>query len=390
MADSELDRLLAQYAQPPPPTLGGGPPPLPEITLTQPQAPLGQHNLLDRALSSFGQPSLDKLEAAYRGEATPRDVAWEFLTNGPLGPFGMARGPVRIPDPIRAFHGSPHTFDEFRLDKIGTGEGAQAYGHGLYFAESPGVAESYRRALASYPAEAEQFLRRHVGDAPLTPEDISGLQAIASSGGTERQLFYRVPATRNLTAEQRQDILDSYARMERPGRMYEVNIHARPEQFLDWDRPIAQQSDAIQAIYNRHITPRLSTRPVGEHLTDVRIDQGAIGAFPNAQVPDVMANPAAHVPTRGSDFYDELARSSINGDWGAPGEFARVQATRALTDHNIPGIRYLDQGSRRAGDGTRNFVVFDPSLVEVLRRYGMAAPVSASTLLSQYGSPPEQ
>lgn len=33
-----------------------------------------------------------------------------------------------------AWHGTPHDFDEFKLNKIGTGEGAQAYGWGLYFA----------------------------------------------------------------------------------------------------------------------------------------------------------------------------------------------------------------------------------------------------------------
>src|SRR5215471_5241978 len=32
---------------------------------------------------------------------------------------------------IKAFHGSPHDFDKFSMAKIGTGEGAQAYGHGL-------------------------------------------------------------------------------------------------------------------------------------------------------------------------------------------------------------------------------------------------------------------
>ena len=46
------------------------------------------------------------------------------------------------------FHGTPHKFDKFDLEKIGTGEGAQAYGHGLYFAESPGVAKSYQNQLA--------------------------------------------------------------------------------------------------------------------------------------------------------------------------------------------------------------------------------------------------
>jgi hypothetical protein len=49
---------------------------------------------------------------------------------------------------IKAYHGSPHDFERFDLSKIGTGEGAQAYGHGLYFAESEGVAKAYREALA--------------------------------------------------------------------------------------------------------------------------------------------------------------------------------------------------------------------------------------------------
>ena len=51
---------------------------------------------------------------------------------------------------IRAYHGSPHDFDKFDLSKIGTGEGAQAYGHGLYFAENEGVAKGYRDALAPH------------------------------------------------------------------------------------------------------------------------------------------------------------------------------------------------------------------------------------------------
>lgn len=51
---------------------------------------------------------------------------------------------------IIAYHGSPHSFDKFDLSKIGTGEGAQAYGHGLYFAESEPVARSYRDANQTF------------------------------------------------------------------------------------------------------------------------------------------------------------------------------------------------------------------------------------------------
>ena len=34
------------------------------------------------------------------------------------------------------YHGAPHRFDEFLLNAIGTGEGAQAHGWGVYFAEN--------------------------------------------------------------------------------------------------------------------------------------------------------------------------------------------------------------------------------------------------------------
>jgi hypothetical protein len=46
------------------------------------------------------------------------------------------------------YHGSPHDFDEFDHSKIGTGEGAQAYGHGTYLTESEKIAQGYRDRLA--------------------------------------------------------------------------------------------------------------------------------------------------------------------------------------------------------------------------------------------------
>ena len=47
-----------------------------------------------------------------------------------------------------AFHGSPHIFDQFSLHAIGSGEGRQAYGWGLYFAGEKEIAEYYRSTLA--------------------------------------------------------------------------------------------------------------------------------------------------------------------------------------------------------------------------------------------------
>ncbi len=44
---------------------------------------------------------------------------------------------------IDAFHGSPHKFDKFQMSQLGTGEGAQAFGHGLYFTSEKDVARFY-------------------------------------------------------------------------------------------------------------------------------------------------------------------------------------------------------------------------------------------------------
>jgi len=53
------------------------------------------------------------------------------------GVLKMGQGEQAAVKGIKAYHGSPHDFDKFSMQKIGTGEGAQAYGHGLYFAENP-------------------------------------------------------------------------------------------------------------------------------------------------------------------------------------------------------------------------------------------------------------
>ena len=49
---------------------------------------------------------------------------------------------------INAYHGTPHDVPKFASSAIGSGEGAQAYGYGLYFAENQDVARSYRGQLA--------------------------------------------------------------------------------------------------------------------------------------------------------------------------------------------------------------------------------------------------
>jgi hypothetical protein len=58
---------------------------------------------------------------------------------------------------------------------------------------------------------------------------------------------------------------------------------------------------------------------------------------------------------RGAEVYQNL-RKTINDE----------DISQRLREAGIPGIRYLDQGSRGGGEGTRNFVIFDDKLVKIL------------------------
>lgn len=66
--------------------------------------------------------------------------------------------PVEPPtgEGVVAYHGTVPVFDKFDAAKIGTGEGAQAYGHGINLAEQPAVAESYKQALLAKDPVATQ------------------------------------------------------------------------------------------------------------------------------------------------------------------------------------------------------------------------------------------
>jgi hypothetical protein len=96
-------------------------------------------------LRSAAQGVVGLGESTQTGELTPEALA--LLTLGSVG-TGAALAPrhatPEVLKTIRAYHGSPHDFDKFDLSKIGTGEGRQGFGHGLYFAEKEDVAKSYR------------------------------------------------------------------------------------------------------------------------------------------------------------------------------------------------------------------------------------------------------
>ncbi len=287
-----------------------------------------------------------------------------------IGPGAKLPPPAPKPQGIRAYHGSPHDFDRFDINKIGTGEGAQAYGRGLYFAEAEDVAQSYRNNLSRF--REMQWDGAPISDTPRnynafrdsmeTPEKWRVgkiVDYISSRGGShddvlrEARHYFddRKPEWKAAFDEVASRLKTSW----KPGRMYEVKINADPETFLDWDKPLSQQSDnvkaALQGIY-----------PDG---------------LPGGDVYQMMLH----------DAHTSAIAKGNNAGTSMPAVMQR--ATDDLRSMGVPGIKYLDQGSRAAGQGSRNYVVFDDKLIEILRKYGLLPPVAAGAAsLAQGQEPP--
>lgn len=81
----------------------------------------------------------------------PDEITPQNLSLAALGALPFVPG-------ITAYHGSPHLFDKFDIGKLGTGEGSQIFGHGLYVAESPEVAKQYAETVGSLKNQSTNYL----------------------------------------------------------------------------------------------------------------------------------------------------------------------------------------------------------------------------------------
>ena len=265
---------------------------------------------------------------------------------------------------IRAYHGSPNDFDKFDMRQIGTGEGAQVYGHGLYFAEKEGVARSYRNNLSG-PYQFSIDGRRLAG------LERNAAAAMHEVGGSHRRAIDEVVGDgplKPIIERWERDGIAPVRDRDLNGRMYEVRINADPEDFLDWDKPLAQQSEAVQKAVHSAVAERL------DDLERVHAYQQK--NFKGGALPQTIRNlERAKAIAAGKIPEDAMVSDVLPGSEGAA----------KLREAGIPGIKYLDGNSRAAGEGSRNYVVFDDSLVEILRKYGIAGGMSLLGLSQSLG-----
>jgi hypothetical protein len=243
-----------------------------------------------------------------------------------------------------AYHGTPHRgIDKFSTDHMGSGEGAQAFGWGLYFAGKRGVAEHYREAVTK---------ARHKNSPELSASSLelqNAITAVDNLGFDSVQAalitYKRHPDSFDLTPAERQrldDALASHAAVierinSETGQLYEVEI-PDDDKMLDFNKEWSGQSAEVKAALN--------AAGVLKRYKDNLSDFGTPMATRNKKM-------------RGENIYAFLSHE-LGGD---------KAASQYLDSLGVPGMKY--KGGTIAGvtSAGHNYVLFHGDHAEVKSTY---------------------
>lgn len=267
-----------------------------------------------------------------------------------------------------AWHGSPHIFETFLTDHIGTGEGAQAHGWGLYFAKDRDVAASYRKRLSRNQGGEDYEIyigRREATEFYSWIED----QAIRSKSKEEARKWYdRLAVVEDLLAfEDASEVEarweqygeDAYTKeaydwfnkevkpkLKQPGRLFKLEI---PDEnlMLDEQKQFKDQPKHVQDALNRVVDNLIAEGVVDESFRDFIQDESGWGIY--------WSIGQKYEAKYGEDF-DALKAASL-----------------ALNAEGIPGITYMGEEDGRC------YVVFDDKAVKVLNYYSKNKPQESTS-----------
>lgn len=238
-----------------------------------------------------------------------------------------------------AFHGTPHSVDRFSLQRIGTGEGNQAFGWGLYFAGRKEVADHYAKAISQEHRDADEALAaaRTEVRAALKDEGYLGFDTFGEALGVALSDPNWMQNWEVLNPERSGPAVEAYRRRrdDLQGKLYQVDVPEDTD-LLDWDKPLSEQPERVRAA--------LEESSEGQYLPE---------------------------DATGAEIYDHFQAVGV-----AEGAASKARhASESLQALGIPGLRFLDGASRGTGEGTRNYVIWDEAAVsEPTRLYqGSAA-----------------
>ena len=361
-----------------------------------------ESDVVDMALEMGGSfiPGVGQALAARDFERARRadDEAGMAMAAASALPVGRLVGALKGFDPVMreidVYHGSPHRFEEFDASKIGTGEGQQAYGHGIYLAEQKDVADMYRRALTPHKVSDDDaqslasYAMRQRHDSQSAIDWLNKQKAAYKTEQSPETLAQYDAAIKVLQG----------GNVEKVGNLYTADLpDEMVDRMLDWDKPLSEQPKVLRALLNADDEWKAYATQLSPKARKLAEDM-AVGAKPSTgdEAYKLFKQLDADNPNADHNaIYDVIRKynpRTTDQDWmmsmmsgsGAPGGGVRggggadlyntlgggAEAAQKLRAAGISGMRYLDAGSRDQGGGTRNFVVFpgEEKKVKILKR----------------------
>ncbi|MCK5640922.1 MAG: hypothetical protein KAJ19_09000, partial [Gammaproteobacteria bacterium] len=284
-----------------------------------------------------------------------------------------------------AFHGGPHDFDKFTTDAIGTGEGAQAYGYGLYFSGNKEVAEWYRNELSTTKYEFDSYILNKDGDVELnkrieeqTDEIINDFDGdywsswhdngdeVSDNNKDDRREWLLgetdfsndiTKSVKNEMAMEEDEDNPQWFSMDE-GKLYEVELAPSQDEYLLWDKPLSEQSDKVKELIE-----------LNKNVIEDALDNAGYS-------PDIY-------DFNGKELYGIIKKIGSN-DYlpTVEAEYERSlrddeRASIYLHSLGIRGIKYLDGSSRGKGEGNYNYVIFSDEDVAITAKYSELDGVEA-------------
>ena len=266
--------------------------------------------------------------------------------------------PTETQPGIIAFHGSGADFDEFNIKYIGTGEGAAAFGYGLYFSNNKDIGDFYKNALTrSVDIDGKPYIRGNsIRNTDLLDPDIAD-ELGAANGDLELAIKDEEEYLQTLTGSQPTNTAlttaakETQKRIEKlkalrgrvtvkptEGKTYKVAIQPKPEELLDYDVSLKNQSQKVRKVlkpyYDKYSVAE--TADFGTLLESLQRD----------------LSPKL--------FSEELNKAGIKGIKFKAGQLSGRQFAKPKEK------------------ASENYVIFDDKLITILEKYGIVGPVAVS------------
>jgi DNA repair protein RadC len=281
------------------------------------------------------------------------------------------------------YHGSPHAWEPEpgfphgrpRLDKIGTGQGATAYGWGWYSASLSDVAKSYTPRDERYEAalmrlyekaEArEDFVAMEVIEAALMHETPSELEQRFINDEHDAEFQQRA-----------RRVIAQVAKAQPGFSLYQIDI---PDDviptLLDWDKPLSEQSGYVKKILEKELHAPYRVIDVSQHgdavfVVHPELSYQAYETFPSRKQAQEKADKLNELFKEDQSASGQSIYGLFRDKYGSD-----EAASKHLASIGIPGNKYLDGGSRAIGVGSHNYVLWDQAVLDrvaLLERNGRA------------------